>query len=73
MYKLQIVDAGEAQRPEYEDEDNLAWETILAEKTAEELLCAICDWLNDEEYPTNEWVRVVKDNKVLHSGLKIKV
>ena len=70
-WKFQLCKVEKGERPEYEDKENPNWETILDASTAEELLCGICDWLNDEEYPTDEWVRVVKGNDVIASGLHL--
>ena len=52
------------ERPEYEkEEQNDRWETILEANTAEDLLVEISDWLNDENYPTNHWTRILVDGK----------
>jgi hypothetical protein len=73
MYYFQLADVNEAERPEYEIHKSSAWITVLEAKTADDLLCLISDWLNDEEYPTSQWTRVVKNNMVLQSGLLVNV
>jgi hypothetical protein len=73
MYYFQLADVNEAERPEYEVHKNSAWITVLEAETADDLLCLISDWLNDEEYPTSQWTRIVKDNMVLQSGLLVNV
>jgi hypothetical protein len=69
MYYFQLALVDGAERPGYEEHKNSAWETVLEAETAEDLLCFISDWLNDENYPTDQWTRIVKDNVVLQSGL----
>jgi len=54
MYKFQIAEVEESQRPEYEVHKNSAWETIFETEDVDNLLCYISDWLNDENYPTNQ-------------------
>jgi hypothetical protein len=71
MYYFQLAIVDDAERPEYEVHKNSAWETVLEAETADGLLCLISDWLNDENYPTDQWTRVVKDNMVLQSGLYV--
>ena len=74
MYKFQIANIIKAERPEYEDKDNKHWKTIEEAETAEDLLCYISDWLNDEccQYDiTTHWTRIIKDNVVMQSGLKL--
>ena len=70
-YKFQWANVSEAQRPEYETQKSPVWKTLLEADTAEDLLCQISDWLNDENYPTDQWTRIVKNNKVLQSGLLV--
>jgi len=69
-FKFQVADVEKSERPEYEEiATNRAWRTILEEATAEGLLCAISDWLNDENGVTDVWTRIVKDKICLQSGL----
>jgi len=57
-FKFQLVDVSHGERPEYEDEDNPNWRTVLEADIPEDLLLLIADWLNDENYPTNSWSRI---------------
>jgi len=65
IYEFQIVPADITERPEYDTKDNL-WDTIFTASSMEELGLLIADWLNDENYPHNEWVRIIKNGKSLH-------
>ena len=68
-YEYQEADVDKTARPGSEqfsggaNED--AWLTVLGADTAEEMLDQICDYLNDEYYPTESWVRVKVGDKVL--------
>ena len=71
MFKYQVVDTYAGERPEYEEEkkNNPNWDTILQAETAEELLVKIADWLNDENYPTSQWSRIVFETQT--GGMKV--
>lgn len=73
MYYFQLGVVGVVDdRPEYDERPkNKSWTTLFEADNADDLLCLISDWLNDENYPTDQWTRIVKDNVVLQSGLLI--
>ncbi len=65
-YEYQIVNSDAGDRPEYETKKNTAWQTVLDSDTAEGLLLSIVDWLNDENYPSDQWSRILRDGKPMH-------
>lgn len=72
-YKLQIASADDTERPDDILNDEVgSWETLFESDDVDDLLLEMCCRLNDEIYPTNEWLRIVKDDVILQTGEKLK-
>jgi len=63
LWAFQTAGADETERPGTpgSNPNSIAWVTMFESDDLEVLLSEICEMLNDEEYPSNEWVRITKN------------